>query len=57
MLGGMAFKADVEKWNNVQEQINPVEEWTEPYKKGVRYYRTLYTTLKELMSQTREFER
>lgn len=57
MLSGMAFKADIEKWNNVQEQINPVEEWIEPYKKGVQYYRKLYITLKELMSQTREFER
>lgn len=57
MLAGMAFKADIEKWNNVQQLINPVEEWIEPYKKGVQYYRKLYTALKELMSQTRKFER
>ncbi|AEH50261.1 xylulokinase [Pseudothermotoga thermarum] len=56
MLAGMADGAPIEKWNQVESTFLPVEEWTKVYEEGIKYYRELYSSLKELMSTTRKLE-
>ncbi len=56
MLAGMADGAPVEGWNQVENTFSPVEEWLKVYEEGIKYYRELYLSLKELMTTTRKFE-
>lgn len=56
MLAGMADKAPVERWNQVEKTFIPDPDWSKVYDQAIVYYRKLYSSLEQLMAETRRFE-